>query len=146
MKNTTVLIIKFITSVIAFGIGLDLFFDATMADILSFSLLVTVVSYIVGDRIVLLRLGNTNATLVDFLLTYMSVWIFGSVLLDNYLQIAWGSFISAVIISAVEIFVHRALANTVNEEGRQTNFSSRLAYGTEFAKENDIHDLNKKEE
>ena len=53
MKHITVLLVKFISCIIAFAVGLDLFFDANIVDILSFSLFVTVVSYMLGDRIVL---------------------------------------------------------------------------------------------
>ncbi|MED4533028.1 YndM family protein [Metabacillus fastidiosus] len=136
----TILIIKFITAVIAFAVGLDLFFDATITDILSFSLFVTIVSYIVGDKIILPRLGNRNAVVADFLFTYLSVWIIGSVLFDNYLQIAWGSIISAVIIGAAEVFVHLFLQRTIpnkpeTEMHRQREGNFNLAYGTEFSEE-----------
>lgn len=143
MKHITVLLVKFISCIIAFAIGLDLFFDATLTDILSFSLFVTVVSYMLGDRIVLPHWGNAAATVVDFLLVYLSVWIFGSVLLDNYVQIGWGSILSALIIGAVEVFVHARLLDRISPErgirDRQSaGFNPRLAYGTEFAEEQDI--------
>jgi hypothetical protein len=144
MKQTTVLLVKFLSCIIAFAIGLDLFFDATIADILSFSVVVTVFSYMLGDRIILPNFGNTAATVVDFILTYMSVWIFGSILLDNYLQIAWGSILSASIITAAEVFIHRYLLNFISarrtNERRQPGFNRKLAYGTEFAEEQDIRD------
>lgn len=143
MKHITVLLIKFISCVIAFAIGLDLFFDATITDILSFSLFVTVASYMLGDRIVLPNWGNAAATAVDFFLVYLSVWIFGSVLLDNYVQIGWGSILSALIIGAVEVFVHARLLDRISPEReardrRSAGFSPKLAYGTEFAEEQDI--------
>ena len=49
------------------------------------------------DKIILNRIGNTGAIMSDFLLTYLSVWIFGNILLDNYMQIAWGSILSAIV-------------------------------------------------
>ncbi|WP_085524396.1 YndM family protein [Tuberibacillus sp. Marseille-P3662] len=145
METVTVMIIKFVSSVIAFAIGMDLFFDATFVDILSFSLFVTIVSYVIGDRIILPRLGNTTATIADFLLTYTSVWIFGSILLDNYMQIAWGSILSAVLISAVEVFVHHYLLNLMsshrnNAEHKPFTFDRMPAYETEFAKEHESED------
>ncbi|TYR80587.1 DUF2512 family protein [Priestia megaterium] len=142
MKLLTILLIKFVTCLIAFAIGLDLFFEATIVDIVSFSLFVTIVSYMLGDRIILPALGNMAATTFDFVLTYMSVWIFGSILLENYLQIAWGSILSAAIITAVEVLVHRyslthffADRTAANQRPR---FNRKLAYGTEFAEEQDI--------
>lgn len=150
MKRTTVLLLKFISCVIAFWIALDLFFDATIVDILSFSLLITITSYMLGDRIILPNFGNAPASIIDFLLTYMSVWIFGSILLDNYLQIAWGSIISAILITGTEVFVHRYLMDHLSagetKERPQIHFNRRLAYGTEFAEEQDIRGKNPPEE
>lgn len=150
MKHITVLLIKFIACIIAFAIGLDLFFDASITEILSFSLFVTVTSYMIGDRIVLPNWGNAAATAVDFLLVYLSVWIFGNVLLDNYLQIAWGSILSALIIGAAEIFVHARLLDRISpdqtRDRRSAGFNPRLAYGTEFAEEQDIQSAKYKNE
>ncbi|GGH83869.1 hypothetical protein JOD43_000799 [Pullulanibacillus pueri] len=144
MQHITLLLVKFITCLIAFALGLDLFFAATFTDILTFSLLVTVISYIVGDRIVLPRFGNTTATIIDFLITYVSVWVFGNILLNSYLQIAWGSIISAVVITIAEVFVHRyILKHNAIEEGpqaRQSHYKQHVDYGTEFAEESDFKD------
>ncbi|SFC72713.1 Protein of unknown function [Bacillus sp. 491mf] len=148
MNHITVLLIKFISCMIAFAIGLDLFFDATIVDIFSFSLFVTIASYMLGDQIILPREGNTAALVVDFLFTYMSVWIFGSVLLGNYMQIAWGSILSAIIVTGAEIFVHRYLMNRIanyqTAERKPLTFNRSLAYGTEFAEEQDVTDAKKR--
>lgn len=142
MRNAMVLLAKFITCIVAFAVALDFFFYATITDILSFSLLVTIVSYVVGDVLLLPRIGNWEATVVDFLLVYASVWIFGNVVLDNYLQIAWGSIIAACLISAAEVFVHRFLQHDApSGEKTAKRQNQRLAYGTEMAEEEDIHDI-----
>ncbi|HDX9578964.1 TPA: YndM family protein [Bacillus pseudomycoides] len=148
MNHITIMLIKFISCMIAFAIGLDLFFDATIIDIFSFSLFVTIASYMLGDQIILPRAGNRAALMVDFLFTYMSVWIFGSVLLDNYMQIAWGSILSAIIITGAEIFVHRYLMERIATyqtiERKPLTFNNSLAYGTEFAAEQDTIDTKKR--
>ncbi|MGV3464944.1 MAG: YndM family protein [Heyndrickxia sp.] len=137
MRDVTALIIKFVTCWIAYAVGLDLFFDAAWTDVVSFSVLTTIVSYL-GDRIMLSRIGNRNSLIADFLLSYLIVWIFGSVLLNSYMQIAWGSIISAVIITAGEFLVHRFTMHSRHEDvenqdrGRAPN---RLAYGMEMSEE-----------
>ncbi|MDZ5471546.1 YndM family protein [Bacillus sp. 31A1R] len=140
MNNMMILLIKFVAAFLAFAIAFDLFFDATFVDILSFSILITVVSYFVGDRLILPRIGNVKAAIVDFFMTYTLVWIFGSILLHSYLQIAWGSIISATLIAGGEVLIHNFIqnrtANTAEEKAQtKTNFNPRLAYGTEFAEE-----------
>ncbi|MDQ0200077.1 YndM family protein [Neobacillus ginsengisoli] len=138
MNNIIALIVKFVTCLVAYAVGLDLFFNATWMDIVLFSVLMTVVSYLAGDRILLSRIGNKNALIADFLLSYMVVWIFGSVLLDNYLQIAWGSIISALIITTGEYFVHRLLIGSMREGNRNRNLATdRLAYGMEMSEEHE---------
>lgn len=138
MNNTMALIMKLAASMIAYAVGLDLFFQARWTDVLSFSVLLTVVSYFAVDRVLLPRLGNTNALIADFFLSYMVVWIFGSVILHNYLQIAWGSIISAVIITAGEYFVHRLILRTMPEDGPKSQRTpNRLAYGMEMSEENE---------
>ncbi|MFX3625626.1 MAG: YndM family protein [Ectobacillus sp.] len=137
MKHTTILLLKFISCIIAFAVGLDLFFDATATEVISFSIFVTAASYILGDRILLPRIGNAAAAVVDFLLVYTSVWLFGNVLLENYMQIAWGSIISACIITVAEVFVHRYLLNHIasceTREQKRVALSRQLAY--EFAED-----------
>ncbi|WP_044640732.1 YndM family protein [Risungbinella massiliensis] len=138
MRPVTLLLVKFVSCMVAFAIGLDIFFDATIVDIVSFSLAVTIISYI-GDKIILPRFGNRDTIVVDFIMTYMSVWIFGSVLLDNYVQIGWGSVIAATIVTTSEVFVHRYVLGQEPAEQRnealQTGFNPNLAFGTEFAEE-----------
>ncbi|WP_409305690.1 YndM family protein [Peribacillus sp. SCS-155] len=139
LKLITVLLIKFITCLAAFAIGLDLFFDANMAHIISFSFITTVFSYIIGDRFILKHFGIIAATTADFILTYVLVWLFGNILLNSYLQIAWGSIISAAIITVAELFVHIYLTSGMSQErthtSQQANFRRNLAYGTEFGED-----------
>lgn len=138
MDHILILLLKFITCLIAFAVGLDLFFDATIVDIVSFSLVVTIVSYVIGDRIILPRLGNSNALAVDFFLTYTCVWIFGSVLLESYVQIGWGSLLSAFLITGAEVIVHRILLkNSYVAERQKSGFNPKMAYGMEMGEEQD---------
>jgi hypothetical protein len=139
MNNMMVLVLKFVTCVVAYAVGLDLFFNARWTDVVLFSVTTTAISYLAGDRILLSRIGNRNALIADFLLSYTVVWIFGSVLLHNYMQIAWGSIISAVIITAGEYFVHRILlgSKTVQNQHRNSVSDHRLAYGMEMSEENE---------
>ena len=149
MRHLGILLLKFVSCLIAFSVGLDLFFNANVTDIVTFSLAVTIISYFIGDQILLPRIGQSNALVADFFLAYLSVWIFGSVLLpDGYLQIAWGSIISAVLITGAEAFVHWFMVNRnfVDREDRREHYQQnpKLAYGVEMAEE--VDPLEKKKE
>jgi hypothetical protein len=116
-----------------------LFFKATYLHIVSFSLFVTVISYLVGDRIILKQVGNRNALVIDFFQTYLLVWIFGSVLLNSYLQIAWGSILAAVLVTATETIVHRLMLNQSSED-QPFSFHPKMSYKMEMAKLEDPRD------
>lgn len=140
MNHLTILVLKFISSCIAFAVGLDLFFHATFTEVVSFALTLTIISYFIGDRILLPRIGNRNAIIVDFFLAYTSVWLFGPFYFHSYHQIAWGSILSAIIVSIAEVFIHRFILKSTPDggtsKGRETNRNQKLAYGVEMAEEN----------
>jgi hypothetical protein len=144
------LLLKFIVCLIAFSIGLDLAFDASIREIISFSITTTVVTYILADRILLPRIGNKNTLMAEFMMVYAIVWLFGAVLLNGYLQIAWGSAISAIILTAAEVLVHRFLHKNVRsqsvrtEKRRVSRLRPNLKYATEFAEEHDTDPKKKK--
>jgi hypothetical protein len=137
MKHLNVLLIKFVVSLVVFWISLDLFFSATFVQIVSFSLLVTVISYFIGDQMLLSRIGKVNSVVVDFFLTYLIVWVFGSIFLASYLQVAWGSIISATLIAGSEVFVHSYILKNIKPivRERQRNFNQSFAF--EIAEEQD---------
>ncbi|MGO4890684.1 YndM family protein [Anaerobacillus sp. MEB173] len=137
MQHFNVLLIKFVTCSIIFWISLGLFFNATIVEILSFSLAVTIISYFIGDQIILPRIGKSNAVVVDFFLIYLIVWIFGSVFFTSYFQIGWGSIISATLIAGSEVFVHSYIIKNVKPIVRENhrNFNQNVAF--EFAEEHD---------
>ena len=135
-----IILMKLISNLIIFTIAFDLFFESGVTEIWSFSLLVTIVSYFIGDKIILPRVGNRAATVIDFFMVYAIVWIFGNILLHSYEQIAWGSIIAASLIGVTEVFVHLFIQGRdgqlkVTENKKQ--ISPKLAFGTEFAEETD---------
>ncbi|WP_409298525.1 DUF2512 family protein [Peribacillus sp. SCS-26] len=139
MKFLSALLVKFIISAAAFTIGLDLFFDASFSEILTFSFFNVVFTFILADRIALSKLGNWNTLLLEFSLSYLLVWVFGSVLLGNYLQVAWGSIISAAVITAGEVLIHKIFYSTAYKKRMkpesQPSINHGLLYGTEFSEE-----------
>ncbi|MBM4765479.1 DUF2512 family protein [Bacillus sp. B15-48] len=132
MKNLSVLLLKFLSSLVVFWISFGLFFDTSFAYIASFAFLVTIVSFFIGDRILLPRIGNLNSVVVDFFLIYFVVWIFGGPLLESYIQVAWVSITSSFLIAGSELFVHSYMLKNMNLT-TPGSFQNRFAY--EFAEE-----------
>lgn len=137
MKYLNVFLIKFVACLVIFWVSLGLFFEATLAVIVSFSLVTATISFFIGDLILLPRIGNKNAVIVDFFLTYLIVWIFGSVFFHNYLQIGWGSIIAATLTAGSELFLHSYLLKHVKPivSEKQPHFNQSFAF--EFAEENE---------
>ncbi|MFC4620058.1 YndM family protein [Camelliibacillus cellulosilyticus] len=144
MKHAGLLILKFISSLIAFAIGFNLFFRATVTEIVSFSLFLTVASFFLVELFVLPRVERSARAVIDFFLAYVSVWIFGTIFLNNYIQVAWGSLLSAVIFTAAEIVVHRYIIPSPYDDNVRDHGNAEahreLDYGTEIADEFDHRD------
>lgn len=137
MKHVNVLLIKFVASLFIFWISIGLLFNATIVEIISFSLLVTISSYVIGDQIILPRIGKRSTVVVDFFLVYFIVWVFGAVLFHSYLMIAWGSIISATLFAGSEVFVHSYIVKNIKQiiQEKQRNFNQSFAF--EIAEDED---------
>lgn len=139
MEHVKALIIKFIMCTAVLWVVLGLFFGVTFSAILTIAVILTVVSYLLGDLFILPRFENWGATLADFGLAFLGVWFLG-----YYLNIPLftAALFSGVIIAIGEYFFHKYVAKhvldhnlIVTEEEKdiihdklQTEFSSEL-YG-----------------
>ncbi|QUW21070.1 YndM family protein [Sporosarcina sp. Marseille-Q4063] len=140
MNSIRALIIKFImiTAVLWIVFGL---FGFTFGDILVSSVLLTGVSYIVGDRIILPRFGNVGATIADVGLAFVMLWFLGSFLFEPLAGLGTASFISAAIIGVGEFMFHRYLEREVLDDDVMVDkeFDSfRHSMQTEFGSEEDF--------
>ncbi|CAM3181515.1 YndM family protein [Filibacter tadaridae] len=141
MKYITALIIKFImlTAVLWIVLGI---FGVSFADILLTSIVLTGVSFI-GDVFILPRVGNMVATLADFGLAFVMIWLMGSVLFEQPVRLGIASLISAMVIAAGEFVFHMYLLKQVvgNEQAVPENRYSMHQQNimqTEFGSEPDI--------
>ena len=140
MNTVRALIIKFvmITAVLWIVLGL---YGFTFGDIIVSSVLITGVSYIIGDRIILPRFGNVAATIADFGLVFVMLWAFGSYLFEPQVGLGTASFISAIIIAIGEALFHRYLERDVQDDEltMAEDFTSyRHSMQAEFGTEEDI--------
>lgn len=140
MNTVRALIIKFImiTAVLWIVLGL---YGFTFGDILVSSVLITGVSYIIGDRIILPRFGNVAATIADFGLVFVMLWSFGSYLFEPREGVGTASFIAALIIGMGEALFHRYLERDVDDDEltMPEDFTSyRYSMQSEFGTEEDI--------
>lgn len=141
MKTITALIIKFIMITVVLWIVLGLY-GVSFAGILLTSVLLTGVSFI-GDMFLLPRIGNIAATIADFGLAFILIWLVSTYFVGQPVRSGMAAFISAIIIAVGEFVFHKYLQNQIFTDEKvvpEKDFSSyqRNNMQTEFGSEVDI--------
>ena len=135
-----------ITVVLWIVLGL---YGVGLGTILTTSVLITGVSFIVGDIFILPRFGNTVATVADFGLTLAMIWLVNTYLFEPFVGLGTASLISAFVIALGEIFFHLYMQSQVfkNEElwSKENEGLNQRDMLTEFGSEVDIKPVEKRE-
>ena len=105
MKHVIALLIKFILAAVVSEIILGIFTDLSPAEILALSLIITAVTYPVGDLLILSVFNNTVAAVADAGMCWLIIY------LGNYFWPArnvslLSALSAAVVIGIGEIFFH----------------------------------------
>ncbi|WP_221567922.1 YndM family protein [Alkalihalobacillus sp. TS-13] len=137
MKHVKALLIKFVMVTAVLWVVLGLFYGVSFNDILGISTFLTLAAYIIGDLWILPRFGNAVATIADFGLAYLGVWLLGGGYIEENIPLGLASLYAAIGITIGEYFFHRYMENEIlpdqgqpeNEPVRQNN------YVTEFSEE-----------
>ena len=112
MKHLSALIIK--TGMVALVLWLILsgVYNYSVGGTFLLSLLIVVISYVVGDMGILRFSNNIVATLADLGLTTLAIWLIGPLIYGIGVPF-WAAFLSALIIGIGEWFFHKAVAKGV---------------------------------
>lgn len=135
MNHVKAFAIKFISSFVLLYIILGMFYEMSFGDVFLISLVLSVAAYIIGDLVVLPRTNNMVATIVDFGLAMMVIWLFVENL-TAYENTFTMSLIASLGVALFEYMFHKYVSSNVisqstNEENRTTN----LTYQTEASEE-----------
>lgn len=137
MKHILRIVMKFIAAVVVLGIIDALGYDLGASDILGISAVLAIVSYVVGDLFILRVTNNTVATIADFALAFVILYL----MIDNMTiedDVLSASLIGSIAITAFEIFFHRLLGREPGKQAsnqRQTMQTGRPQFQTEAASE-----------
>lgn len=118
MEHVRALIIKFIMCTVALWIVLSLFYGVSFGNVVWIGIVLTILSYALGDLLILPFAGNMAATAADFGLTFLTVWLMGAYLFDPAIPAALTAFFSAIVITIGEWFFHNYMGKTVLEDRR----------------------------
>ncbi|MGE8203926.1 YndM family protein [Heyndrickxia sp. NPDC080065] len=111
MKHIKAMTIKFVANLIVLFIILGMLFGFSFTNIVFISLVLSVISYLVGDIWVLPKTNNTVATISDFALSFIVIWFLTAALTyANLTSLFISSVVSAGGVSIVEFFFHKYIS------------------------------------
>lgn len=136
MGNFKAIAIKFIATLAILYLILGLYYGMTFGTVFLITLILGIVAYLVGDLGVLPRTSNFVATLVDFALALLVVWLMISWLTASTTAFTM-ALVTAIGVAIVEYFFHKYLVNITkhtNDRDRTTR-PRNLQYQTESSEE-----------
>ncbi|MUV38313.1 uncharacterized protein JNUCC1_02151 [Lentibacillus sp. JNUCC-1] len=137
MNHLKILGIKFIAiSVLVLSI-FGMTNATTIPNLLLISLIMTVTTYVIGDVLILRTAGNLTATLSDFALLFVGLWLLGNYSIGTDQPIMALSLTAAFFISFVEPFIHRMILEQTEEKTTATTPAWTGQLQTEFSEELD---------
>lgn len=148
MKYIKVLLLKFIIMTIVLWVVLGLVFGISFVDILITSIVLTAVSFLIGDLYFLPKIGNVGAAMVDFVVALAGVWALGAFLFEEPVGLGTAALVSAFGSSLGELLVHWYMKTVVTpaddreasgyyEKDLQTEFGSEIEPDTKQAGKKD---------
>ncbi|GGH84374.1 putative membrane protein [Pullulanibacillus pueri] len=116
MKHLVPLLIKFVMCFAILYIVAGLFYNWSFSAVFWTSLILTVGAYLIGDLWILPTTANMMATIADFILALLVVWIFGNLFLDKPVSLIREPLISAIVIMVGEWFFHKYMRHKFEGE------------------------------
>lgn len=134
MSHFKALTIKAFFSLALLYLFLGLLFRMSFGNILFITLVLGVVSYVLGDLFILPKTNNLVAALVDFGLAFLIISMMSSALTTGY-NILTMSFVASFGVAIFEFIFHKRVANQVVNEQRKDTEARNLQYRTEASDE-----------
>lgn len=125
------LIIVSIVTLSLFGI----FYNASLTPLIVMSFIIAGTGYIIGDLLILRRLGNVFASLLDFVLYFATIWLLSGMFLGASNAMTIASLAASYLITVTEPLFHAYMEERVFEEDRPAPAIRSTQYQTEFAEE-----------
>src|SRR5690625_6132860 len=106
MKHLKILGIKFIVITVTVLSLFGIFNHAYFGNLLLIGLMTTLISYVVGDMLILRKFGNVAASVSDFILEFFCYWVLASCFICQIEAIMVSSRAAAYYTSCMEPFIH----------------------------------------
>lgn len=115
MKHLSALIVKYVMTAVILEIALLLLSDAGFGSILLISLIVTAISYIIGDMIILPATNNIIATIADMGLAAVTIYLCNFIW-NNRIIPFLSALVSGVVLGVGEYFFHKIIDRSIDED------------------------------
>ena len=125
MKHMKNLAIKFISILAVLFVILGIFYDMSFGNVLSISVVLTLASYLIGDLLILRKTNNTMATISDFALAFLVIWLMGENLTYGD-SLVMPALIAAAGIALFETFFHKYVSRQIHEANEHQNSSTKF--------------------
>lgn len=112
MKHIMALLIKFAMIAVVLSIVLGIMTDLSFVNILTLSVSITVIAYVIGDLLILSIANNTVTTILDVGIAFLAIYLY-NILINVDLISGWDALVAAIVIGVGEWFFHRYVARRV---------------------------------
>ncbi|GLB61299.1 YndM family protein [Cytobacillus sp. NCCP-133] len=128
--------IKFIASLVLLFVILGLFYKMSFVNVFLISAVLGIVSYVLGDMVILPRTNNTIAAAADFGLSLILIWYLSSILTYGNNPFTM-SLVTSARVALFEYFFHGYLVKNLTEDSTEkgTFNQGNLRYNTEASEE-----------
>lgn len=135
MKHVIALAVKGIASLVLLYLILGIMYGMSFGNVLFITLVLGIVAYIIGDMLILPRTNNLVASIADFGLALMVIWLMSRVL-TNGGNLFSMSLIASLGVALFEYFYHKYIStNVIDNSQTEKNYSGNLRYQTEASEE-----------
>lgn len=142
MEHLKALGIKMIiVTILTFSL-FGVFYHVSLGRLFLISLIITGATYLVGDLLLLPRIGNLFATITDFGLAFLLYWGIGNILIEVSVPIVLASLAASFFFAISESLFHAYMDEQVFNSREKVYIPARLQ--TEFAEETDAQSIRKK--
>lgn len=145
MKHMKALAIKLLATITVLAIILGVFYGVSIMNFLIISVLLTAISYVIGDLFLLPRLENWGAVLADYGLSFFSILFLGHYLFAYTIPLLTAAGVTSLFVAGTEYFFHQYMATRVFTE-RSEGAKLGIDYQTEFSSEFDFDENKRKKD
>ncbi|HEY8444779.1 MAG TPA: DUF2512 family protein [Bacilli bacterium] len=114
-RSFVAILIKLVLTFLAAWLAFDVLIDNPFVSIVIFSVVATVINYLIGDMILLRRFGNIIASIADGIIAAIIAYIF-DLLSDDFTITFASALVFGILIAICEYVFHKYLVSNEDPE------------------------------